>query len=209
MESIQTYQQTLDKNSNTSGQTIEKSKPSEKSKEPLAGLFKPAAGSWECKMCYIRNNADKTKCVACDTPAVEKKVETKPMTPVVQTPIVPGQKSLSELFKPAAGSWTCQGCYMVNKGTDQYCPACESPKDPSIPPKPKTNIFGSSADSTVSSTFTFGIPQTNKEAAPSAFSFSALSTTKPKGKLLFDFFENYFFFCMFLKNIRVATWPGK
>lgn len=234
LESVQNYQQTLGK---TSTATSER-KPAEKSKEPLSTLFKPTAGSWECKACYIRNNANQTICVACNTPAVEKKIETKATTtpaaqtqkplselfkpsagswtcqgcymvnkgtdqqcPACDTPKEPskakttnaaptsttttGQKSLSELFKPAAGSWTCQGCYMVNKGADQYCPACDTPKDPSMPPKPKTNSFALKADSTSSSTFTFGFPQTNKETtlsspATSAFSFAALSNTKPK-----------------------------
>lgn len=32
------------------------------------GQFKPAAGSWECKMCYVTNSGDKSKCVSCETP---------------------------------------------------------------------------------------------------------------------------------------------
>ncbi|XP_051162746.1 E3 SUMO-protein ligase RanBP2-like [Leptopilina boulardi] len=237
LESVQSYQQSLDKNSKHASETVEKNKPVDKSKESLSTLFKPSAGSWECKMCYIRNNADKTTCIACDTPAiekkdskdslsnlfkpaadsweckmcyvrnnadqtkcvacnspavVEKKLETKITSPpVVQTQIASGQKSLSELFKPAVGSWTCQGCYMVNKSNDQYCPACDSPKDSSIPPKPKTSIFGTNSDNSTPSPFSFGLPQTNKEPAvnspaisspaSSAFSFSTLSTNKPKG----------------------------
>ena len=33
----------------------------------LASLFKPAAGSWECTMCLVRNKAEDTVCVACGT----------------------------------------------------------------------------------------------------------------------------------------------
>lgn len=30
--------------------------------------FKPKAGSWECKMCYIRNNGDLLYCASCESP---------------------------------------------------------------------------------------------------------------------------------------------
>ncbi|KAG8230955.1 hypothetical protein J437_LFUL010842 [Ladona fulva] len=35
--------------------------------EKLFELFKPEAGSWECKECYIRNKGDTKSCVACST----------------------------------------------------------------------------------------------------------------------------------------------
>ncbi|XP_069676446.1 E3 SUMO-protein ligase RanBP2 isoform X2 [Periplaneta americana] len=35
---------------------------------PLSELFKPKTGSWECKACYTRNDADKMSCVCCNGP---------------------------------------------------------------------------------------------------------------------------------------------
>lgn len=35
---------------------------------PLSELFKPKTGSWECKECYARNDADKTFCLCCNAP---------------------------------------------------------------------------------------------------------------------------------------------
>lgn len=32
---------------------------------PISELFKPKAGSWECKECYTRNDANKTACLCC------------------------------------------------------------------------------------------------------------------------------------------------
>ena len=30
-------------------------------------MFKPAEGSWECPGCYVNNNADVLRCLACQT----------------------------------------------------------------------------------------------------------------------------------------------
>ncbi|CAL1542870.1 unnamed protein product [Lymnaea stagnalis] len=39
-------------------------------------------------------------------------------------PSTSGTKSLSEMFKPKAGSWECQGCYIRNNDEVPKCPAC-------------------------------------------------------------------------------------
>ncbi|XP_058446264.1 E3 SUMO-protein ligase RanBP2 isoform X2 [Malaya genurostris] len=44
-------------------------------------------------------------------------------------------KGFGDQFKPKAGSWTCSGCYVSNKGDDLYCLACDTPKDPTVPKK--------------------------------------------------------------------------
>ncbi|XP_033209269.1 E3 SUMO-protein ligase RanBP2 isoform X2 [Belonocnema kinseyi] len=291
LDAVHSYQRKLGKAQTSAGQTTVKSKATDK-KEPLSAVFKPAAGSWECKMCYIRNDGDKPKCVACDNPAPGKPAESESSAPSSQsqntssqsksslldqfkpaagswtcedcymvnkssdlkcpacnrqnpsvpskpqTPLTPSSqlkplsevckpaagswtcqgcyminqgsdlrcpacdganpsapskpktsqtpssqlKPLSEVCKPAAGSWTCQGCYMVNKGSDLYCPACDSPKDPSLPPKPKTSIFGTSTDTSTPNPFTFGIPQANKDtSSPFPFSLSNASNNKTQG----------------------------
>ena len=35
--------------------------------QSLAEMFKPAEGSWECPGCYVNNNADVLRCLACQT----------------------------------------------------------------------------------------------------------------------------------------------
>lgn len=65
------------------------------------------------------------------------------------------------MFKPAAGSWECTGCYTRNSQRNQYCVSCDTPKDPSMPPKPKASggfLINSQAPD-VKGTFSFGIPQ--------------------------------------------------
>lgn len=115
-------------------------------------------GSWECKDCYTRNDAGVSKCIACEALAPGLPATQQP-TPSVTTSAA--SKPLSELFKPAAGSWECKQCYVVNSQSNQYCAACDKPKDPSMPPKPKTSggfLINSQAPDT-KPTFSFGIPQ--------------------------------------------------
>jgi E3 SUMO-protein ligase RanBP2 len=47
---------------------------------PLSELFKPKAGSWECKECYTHNDADKTCCVCCNNPKLGHEVTQKGKT---------------------------------------------------------------------------------------------------------------------------------
>ncbi|OXU29741.1 hypothetical protein TSAR_012326 [Trichomalopsis sarcophagae] len=145
----------------------------------LFDQFKPAAGSWECKDCYTRNDAGVTKCVACQAAAPGQPATEIP-APAVTTSTT--SKPLSELFKPAAGSWECKQCYVVNSQSNQYCAACDKAKDPSMPPKPKTTggfLINSQAPDT-KPTFSFGIPQAAQPAAakPSA-GFTFNFATKP------------------------------
>lgn len=41
----------------------------------------------------------------------------------------PPALGFGDQFKPKAGSWTCEGCYLTNDGTHSKCPACNAPKD--------------------------------------------------------------------------------
>ncbi|XP_012218383.1 E3 SUMO-protein ligase RanBP2 [Linepithema humile] len=96
---------------------------------------------------------------------------------VVNKPADSSKPPLSQLFKTPAGSWTCDECYIINSGSNIYCVACDSPKDPSQPPKPQQtsifqlNVSGSSA-ATPMTTFSFGIPKdTAKETTSTGFTF--------------------------------------
>lgn len=53
-------------------------------------------------------------------------------------------KGFGDLFKPQAGSWTCEMCYTSNTCEILFCVCCEEPKDDMVPKKKKPNIFGSS-----------------------------------------------------------------
>ncbi|XP_047739959.1 E3 SUMO-protein ligase RanBP2 isoform X2 [Hyalella azteca] len=78
------------------------------SSKSLMDMFKPAAGSWECDTCLLRNNADSVTCASCQslkpgTSAAE--VTVKPSKDAVQTSIsfgIPSSASASATsFTPA------------------------------------------------------------------------------------------------------------
>lgn len=80
------------------------------------------------------------------------------------------QKPLSELFKPAPGSWECQDCYTRNDKSSDACKACQGPS-PTATCKPVTQP----APSKNKPVFSFGIPQVNATPA----SQSAYEKSKP------------------------------
>ncbi|XP_015115458.1 E3 SUMO-protein ligase RanBP2 [Diachasma alloeum] len=48
------------------------------------------------------------------------------------------QQSLSEMFKPAAGSWECSSCYTRNSSTASSCIACAAPSGKADKPEPSS-----------------------------------------------------------------------
>ncbi|OAD60504.1 E3 SUMO-protein ligase RanBP2, partial [Eufriesea mexicana] len=140
---------------------------SNKSQESLSEMFKPPVDSWECSACYIRNEAPTAKCIACETP--RGPVSSKSST---SNTITSNQVPLSQMFKPPAASWECKCCNILNAAENNYCVTCDTPKDPSLPPKPKTDGFQiSTSSSGVTPTFTFDIPQNTTKKETSGFLF--------------------------------------
>ncbi|XP_031847905.1 E3 SUMO-protein ligase RanBP2 [Nomia melanderi] len=137
------------------------------SQVPLSELFKPPSGSWECKDCYTRNDASNAECIACKAPSPHAtKVQEIPVTASANEASLPGT------LKPPVTSWKCKNCDIANSVGNNYCVACDTPKDPSIPPKPKTDGFLISTSTTgVTPTFTFGIPQDTSKKDTSGFMF--------------------------------------
>ncbi|KAF7383629.1 hypothetical protein HZH66_012979 [Vespula vulgaris] len=137
---------------------------------PLSELFKPSPGSWECNACYTRNDGKQSKCLACGESSTLA-TSSVPTGAVESTPSSQ-QVPLSQLFKKPSGSWECKECYISNLETYNYCVACDSPKDPSMPPKQKTSGFSVGLIPTESKpTFTFGIPQESIKDTTSGFTF--------------------------------------
>lgn len=160
-------------------QEVTQNAQTNKAQPSLAEMFKPPTGSWECTACYTRNGASDMKCIACETmrPSATSKVNstvpTVPTVPTVTTvTTTSNQVPLSQLFKPPAGSWNCKTCYIVNTAENNYCVACDTPKDPSMPPKPKTDGFQTgNTFSGATPTFKFGIPQDAVKKNANEFTF--------------------------------------
>ena len=84
-------------------------------------------------------------------------------------------KPLSDLFKLAAGSWDCPGCYCKNGPERTVCPACQTPKLGATAPassqlKTDASLFGSSGLNLVgvpaAGGFSFGYQSKPAESAP-------------------------------------------
>ncbi|XP_015598012.1 E3 SUMO-protein ligase RanBP2 isoform X2 [Cephus cinctus] len=113
-----------------------------------------APSDWECKNCYTKNFSSHSKCESCNAPS--------PLGTVIQSQAPSSQVPLSQIFKQPAGSWECKTCCIVNSSSNSYCAACDTPKDPQMPPKPKAfGGFNLSTTSSTASAFTFGIPASN------------------------------------------------
>jgi nuclear pore complex protein Nup153 len=64
---------------------------------------------WSCDACWVSNDADIIKCIACQTPKPEKS----------QTPLLKVIKS---------STWTCETCWVPNKNEIEVCVACQTQK---------------------------------------------------------------------------------
>lgn len=175
----------------TTSTVPEPAKNTEEKKQGFGDLFKPKAGSWDCKACYITNKSDVLHCVACETPkddTVPKKENSKPkgidLGPMTNkfsfgipaaiptapvTTIQPAKNpptGFGDAFKPSAGSWNCKDCYTSNNPESFKCIACESPKDGTTVPKP-----------IAASDYCFGTqPPATNTATTSSFNFGNMST---------------------------------
>nr|XP_012149245.1 PREDICTED: E3 SUMO-protein ligase RanBP2-like isoform X1 [Megachile rotundata] len=151
---------------NVKKQETTKQAQASKTQQPsLSEMFKPAAGSWECEACYTRNSATDMKCLACEAPRPSASDKAGIST----------TSSFPQVSKPVDSSWKCK-CSNVNAADKNYCVICDAPKDPSLPPKPKTAGFILSTNTSAPVTpFTFGIPQDANKKTTGKFSFQ-LST---------------------------------
>lgn len=103
----------------------------------------------------------------------------KPNEPVKKTEKLP-QKGFGDQFKPKAGSWTCEGCYVTNKESDKKCVACNTPKDKDAPAEE------SSQTAAPKSIFSFG----NLGAAASK-PISTTTSTKPADSTVKGFGDKF------------------
>jgi len=67
---------------------------------------------WSCDACWVSNDADIIKCIACQTPKCEK----------TQTPVLNVIKSVK------SSTWTCETCWVPNKNEIEVCVACQTQK---------------------------------------------------------------------------------
>eukprot|EP00105_Crassostrea_gigas_P005466 XP_011419086.1 PREDICTED: nuclear pore complex protein Nup50-like isoform X3 [Crassostrea gigas] len=160
--------------SQTTDNSEKKSAPALGSKETqpsLSTLFKPAPGSWTCDTCMIQNKGDVSKCVACQTSkpgAGASNSQATSAAPSIGSKET--QPSLSTLFKPAPGSWTCDTCMIQNKGDVSKCVACQTSK-------PGAGASNSQAASAGTPDFKFGSNNVSNATTGSGFKLNTGGTT--------------------------------
>lgn len=83
----------------------------------------------------------------------------------VKSPDASPKSSWGDKFKPKSGSWSCKTCYISNEGKDNYCIACDTPKNDSVSKKDsqQTFSFGGAAGQ---AGFLFGATQPAQQATP-------------------------------------------
>ncbi|KPI93429.1 E3 SUMO-protein ligase RanBP2 [Papilio xuthus] len=152
--------------------------------------FKPKAGCWECKTCYIQNKPDVAVCCACNTPKEPTsnsvpKPDSK--TDNQYTFVMPKTNNAlsgwGDKFKPKEGSWECEMCLVRNNSDVTECSACNKPRYQNAVPKEnklfdpnKKSIFSNNVSSPK---FTFGISHNlNDEAVKSETNLFSTNTTQ-------------------------------
>uniref|UniRef100_A0A6P4F2Q9 Nuclear pore complex protein Nup153 n=1 Tax=Drosophila rhopaloa TaxID=1041015 RepID=A0A6P4F2Q9_DRORH len=99
--------------------------------------FKKSSKEWECDVCMVRNKAEVSKCVACETAkpgAIPALAQAPPSTPA----IVPLGSGFGDRFKKSSTAWECDACMLSNKAEATKCIACETPRKTAAP---KINNF--------------------------------------------------------------------
>ena len=117
----------------------------------------PKNNNWECDTCCVFNEESSSKCVACETP----RVKPSPVV-VVGTPFA---SSWGDKFKPPAGSWDCQECFIQNKGDTTVCATWQTPKPGATKASSSDKVTKESpkSTSTPSATpFSFGVPPSSE-----------------------------------------------
>lgn len=107
-------------------------------------MFKPKQGAWCCNTCYTNNLESFNKCACCEQP--------KPGATTKETESSTSSTNWSDKFKPKIGSWECNACLIRNEANVDYCSACNTPKDPTMP-KRENKLTSDNAPK-----FSFGIP---------------------------------------------------
>nr|XP_044629045.1 E3 SUMO-protein ligase RanBP2 isoform X5 [Equus asinus] len=113
---------------------------SETSKTPKSGfedMFSKKEGQWDCSSCLVRNEANATKCVTCQSPG-------KPSLSTVVPAPASFKFSTSEtskapkngfegIFTKKEGQWDCSVCLVRNEASATRCVACEHPSKQNQP----------------------------------------------------------------------------
>ncbi|XP_055618504.1 nuclear pore complex protein Nup153 isoform X2 [Toxorhynchites rutilus septentrionalis] len=141
-------------------EALSATKPASAPSSSLPGFgdsFKLAGSNkWECDACMVRNDPDKTKCMACESPkpGVKGSAPVPPKssfsfgaaaapTPVSASNSVPAgsDAGFKALIAQQSSKWECSDCMTRNDLNKLKCMCCEKPKPGSaVTPAPKAEV---------------------------------------------------------------------
>ncbi|KAK2092897.1 E3 SUMO-protein ligase RanBP2 [Saguinus oedipus] len=113
---------------------------SETSKTPKSGfedMFTKKEGQWDCSSCLVRNEANATRCVACQNPGKPSPSTSIPAPAsfkfgTSETSKAP-KSGFEGMFTKKEGQWDCHVCSVRNEASATECIACQNPSKQNQP----------------------------------------------------------------------------
>ncbi|XP_012586985.1 PREDICTED: E3 SUMO-protein ligase RanBP2 isoform X2 [Condylura cristata] len=102
------------------------SESNKSTKSVFEGLFSKKEGQWDCTTCLVRNEANATKCVACENPNKQNQPISVLASGSSDTNKAP-KGGFEGLFTKKEGQWDCTTCLVRNEANAIKCVACENP----------------------------------------------------------------------------------
>ncbi|XP_014444481.2 E3 SUMO-protein ligase RanBP2 isoform X2 [Tupaia chinensis] len=126
---------------------------SETSKAPKSGfegMFLKKEGQWDCSTCLVRNEANATKCIACQNPSKENQPTSAIPAPVSSETSKAPKSGFEGMFTKKEGQWDCGTCLVRNEASATECVACKTPSklnQPASVPAPASSETNKSSNS--------------------------------------------------------------
>uniref|UniRef100_H0XVI6 E3 SUMO-protein ligase RanBP2 n=1 Tax=Otolemur garnettii TaxID=30611 RepID=H0XVI6_OTOGA len=104
---------------------------SETSKSPKSGfegMFTRKEGQWDCSVCLGRNEANATKCSACQNPGKQSQPASVTSAPASSETSKAPKSGFEGMFIKKEGQWDCGVCFVQNESSSLKCVACDAAK---------------------------------------------------------------------------------
>ncbi|XP_012519718.1 PREDICTED: E3 SUMO-protein ligase RanBP2 [Propithecus coquereli] len=96
-------------------------------KSGFEGMFTKKEGQWDCSVCFVRNEASATKCVACQNPSKQNQSTFAPSAPASSETSKGPKSGFEGMFTKKEGQWDCSSCLVRNEASATKCVACQNP----------------------------------------------------------------------------------
>nr|XP_017457110.2 E3 SUMO-protein ligase RanBP2 isoform X2 [Rattus norvegicus] len=145
---------------------------SEMTKPPRSGfegMFAKKEGQWDCSLCFVRNEASASQCIACQNPNKQNQPTSAVSAPASSETSKSPKCGFEGLFTRKEGEWECTVCSVQNESSSLKCVSCDAskPTHKPIAEAPSAFTVGSksqlneSAGSQVGTEFKSNFPEKN------------------------------------------------